>query len=89
MRELVELLARALVDEPDQVEVRELPQDEGILLELRVAPEDVGKVIGRQGRTIKAMRTLVHAAAIKSQARVSLELAEEHNRDRRPREEEE
>ena len=76
MRELVELLVRSLVDEPDAVDVREVESDGGVLIELRVAPDDVGKVIGRQGRTIKAMRTLVHAAAIKTDRRAELEIIE-------------
>ena len=76
MRELVELLVRSLVDEPDAVDVREVQSDGGVLIELRVAPDDVGKVIGRQGRTIKAMRTLVHAAAIKTDRRAELEIIE-------------
>ncbi len=77
MKELVELLAKSLVDHPDQVAVREVEDDQSLLLELRVAPDDVGKVIGRQGRTIMAMRTLVHAAAIKTQRRAQLEIVEE------------
>lgn len=81
MRELIELLARALVDEPDQVEVRETVEGDTVLLELRVAPDDIGKVIGKQGRTIKAMRTLVHAAGIKSQRRVQLEMADDRRQD--------
>ena len=76
MKELVELLARALVDQPDMVEVREVEDDQRILVEVRVAPGDVGKIIGRQGCTIKAMRTLLHAASIKSQKRADLEIIE-------------
>ncbi len=76
MRELVEILARSLVDEPDHVDVREVDHDDALIIELRVAPGDVGKVIGRQGRTINAMRTLVHAAAIKTQKRAQLEVVE-------------
>lgn len=91
MRELIELLARALVDEPDQVEVREIDEGDATLLELAVAPNDIGKVIGKQGRTIKAMRTLVHAASIKSQKRVLLEMADDRRRrppgDEEPNEE--
>ncbi len=85
MKDLIELLARALVDEPDQVEVRETVEGDTVLLELKVAPDDIGKVIGKQGRTIKAMRTLVHAAGIKSQRRIQLEMAD----DRRQTEESE
>jgi predicted RNA-binding protein YlqC (UPF0109 family) len=79
MRELIELLTRALVDEPDQVEVREIDEGDATLLEIRVAPNDIGKVIGKQGRTIKAMRTLIHAASIKSQKRVLLEMADDRH----------
>lgn len=74
MKELIEELTRSLVDQPDQVEVREVDGQEELLFEVRVAPDDVGKVIGRQGRTIKAMRTLLHAASIKSGRRTQLEV---------------
>ena len=77
MRELVELLTRALVDTPDAVDVREVEDHDMLIIELRVAPDDVGQIIGRQGRTIKALRTLVHAASIKSQRRVQLEVVED------------
>lgn len=83
MKELVELLARALVDRPELVDVRETEDERSIMLELRVAPADVGKVIGRQGRTIKALRTLVHAAAIRSQKNASLEVIDEEREARR------
>lgn len=74
MKELVELLAKALVDHPDQVEVRQVEDDYSISIELRVAPEDMGKVIGRQGRTAKAIRTLVKAAAGSERRRVNVEI---------------
>ena len=77
MKNLVELLARALVDEPDAVDVREVEDGELLVVELRVAAGDVGKVIGRQGRTVNAMRTLLHAASIKTQRRVQLEVIDE------------
>jgi hypothetical protein len=83
MKELVELLARALVDRPELVDVRETEDERSIMLELRVAPGDVGQVIGRQGRTIKALRTLVHAAAIRSQKNASLEVIDEEREARR------
>ncbi len=83
MKELVELLARALVDRPELVDVRETEDERSIMLELRVAPADVGKDIGRQGRTIKALRTLVHAAAIRSQKNASLEVIDEEREARR------
>ncbi len=63
MRELVEFLARSLVEEPDQVKVTELRRDQATVLELRVAPDDLGKVIGRQGRTARAIRTLLAASS--------------------------
>lgn len=77
MRELMELLTRSLVDSPDAVDVREIEDHDALIIELRVAPDDVGKIIGRQGRTIKALRTLLHAAAIKSNRRVQLEVVED------------
>ena len=63
MKEVLEYLARALVDEPDAVEVTEVEGDRSVILQLRVAPDDMGKVIGRGGRTAKAIRTVVRAAA--------------------------
>ncbi len=74
MKELIETLTRALVDEPGQVSVREVQTEDATVYELTVAPDDVGKVIGRQGRTIKALRTLLHAASIKTQRRAELEV---------------
>ena len=76
MKELIETIARALVEQPDDVEVREFDAEDTTVVELKVAPDDVGKVIGRQGRTIKAMRTLLHAASIKSNRRTQLEVIE-------------
>jgi len=64
--ELLDYIARELVDEPDSVEVTETPDDRGVLLTLRVAPDDMGKVIGRGGRTARAIRTVVKAAAIRA-----------------------
>ena len=75
-KELIETIARALVDEPDHVEVHEADREDAVVYELTVAPGDIGKVIGRQGRTIKALRTLLHAASIKSQRRAELEVME-------------
>ena len=74
MRELVETLAKALVDNPDQVQVKEVAGDREITLELTVAPEDMGKVIGKQGRIAKAIRTVVKAAAINTGKKVSVEI---------------
>jgi len=74
MKELVEILARALVDNPDKVSVTEREDENGVILELRVAPEDMGKVIGKQGRTARAIRTLVKASATRLHKRVTVEI---------------
>ena len=63
MKELVRIIATSLVDHPDQVEVTETETDEQITVELKVAPEDMGKVLGKQGRIAKSIRTVVRAAA--------------------------
>lgn len=75
MKELVEDIAKALVDLPDNVEVREIPGDP-IVLELKVAPGDVGKVIGRQGRTARSIRSVLAAAGSKKNRRYNLEVLE-------------
>lgn len=74
MKELVEIIAKALVDIPDSVQVNEVHGEQSIILELKVAPEDMGKVIGKQGRIAKAIRTVVKAAAIKENKRVVVEI---------------
>lgn len=74
MKELVEFLAKALVDYPEQVDVRQVEGERSIILELRVASEDMGKVIGKQGRIAKAIRTVVNAAAVKENKRVMVEI---------------
>jgi hypothetical protein len=66
MKELLEYLARELVDEPDAVEVTETPDDRGVSFTLRVAPDDMGKVIGRGGRTARAIRTVMKAAGMRA-----------------------
>jgi len=71
---LVEILARALVDKPDEVNVRVVEGEDGMVIELRVAPEDMGKVIGKQGRIAKAIRTLVKASATRQRKRVTVEI---------------
>lgn len=76
MGELVEYLAKSLVDEPDEVKVNEVESDKTILIELTVAPDDMGKVIGKQGRIAKAMRTVVKAAATKQNKRVVIEIGQ-------------
>jgi len=74
MRELVEVIAKALVDTPEAVSVNEVQGERSIILELKVAQEDMGKVIGKQGRIAKAIRTVVKAAAIKEDKRVTVEI---------------
>jgi predicted RNA-binding protein YlqC (UPF0109 family) len=74
MRELVEVIAKALVDDPDAVSVNEVTEQQSIILELKVASDDMGKVIGRQGRIAKAIRTVVKAAATKENKRVVVEI---------------
>ncbi|MEA4926292.1 MAG: KH domain-containing protein [Syntrophomonadaceae bacterium] len=74
MKELVETIARSLVDNPDEVKVIETENDRSVLLELRVAPDDMGKVIGKQGKIAKSIRTLTKAAAAKAGKRVAVEI---------------
>ena len=74
MAELVEFLAKSLVDHPESVSVTQSEAQDVILLELRVAPEDMGKVIGKQGRIAKAIRTLVKAATLKNDKPVFVEI---------------
>jgi len=76
VRELLEFLARELVDDPDAVEVTESADDRGVLLTLRVAPEDMGKVIGRGGRTARAIRSVVRAAATRQGLAVHVDIAD-------------
>ena len=76
MKELVEQIARALVDQPDKVQVREVQGEQTTVLELRVATEDLGKVIGKQGKTARAVRTLLAAAGMKVRKRFVLEILE-------------
>ena len=74
MGELVEFIAKSLVDNQDQVDVREVEGEQTVVIELRVAPEDMGKVIGKQGRIAKAIRAVVKAAAAKEKKRVVVEI---------------
>ncbi len=78
MKDLVQYLARSLVNNPDAVEVDETASDDGSLLKLKVAKEDLGRIIGKQGRTAKSIRTLLNAAASRSNRRVVLEIVEEN-----------
>ncbi len=74
MRELVEFIARSLVDHPEAVVVREVEGEHTIVIEVTVAPDDVGKIIGRQGRIVNALRTVVRAAAARADKRVTVEI---------------
>ncbi len=74
MKELVEILAKALVDQPEKVMVDLVEKDKSIVIELRVAPEDMGKVIGKQGRIAKAIRMVVKAAATRQNKKVMVEI---------------
>lgn len=76
MKELIVYIAKALVDFPDEVEVIEVEGEKTMVLELRVAREDLGKVIGKQGRTARALRTILNAAATKVKKRAVLEILE-------------
>ncbi|HEV7513196.1 MAG TPA: KH domain-containing protein [Candidatus Acidoferrum sp.] len=77
MKELVEIIARALVDRPDEVQVRTVGGAQVTVVELRVHADDLGKVIGRQGRTAKAIRTVLGAAGMKMRKRFTLEILED------------
>jgi predicted RNA-binding protein YlqC (UPF0109 family) len=77
MKELVESIARALVDHPEDVHVTTVEGPQGVVLELRVHADDLGKVIGRQGRTAKAIRTLLGASGMKLRKRFTLEIHED------------
>lgn len=72
MKELVEVIAKSLVDNKDEVSVREIEGNNSIIIELKVAESDMGKVIGKQGRIAKAIRTIVKSAAIKSNVKVTV-----------------
>ena len=76
LREVVETIAKALVDSPDEVAVNEVDGESATVLELKVAPQDLGKVIGKQGRTARAIRTLLRAAGMKLKKRFVLEILE-------------
>ena len=76
MAELLDYLARSLVDEPDAVRVEQVDEEGALVLRLHVAPDDVGKVIGRQGRVARALRTIVRAGAMRERRRVLLEIVD-------------
>ncbi len=76
MRDLLEFLAREIVDEPDAVEIAESHDDRGMLLSLHVAPDDMGKVIGRGGRTARALRAVIRAAGTRTGVHASVEIVD-------------
>ncbi|HVF57993.1 MAG TPA: KH domain-containing protein [Pyrinomonadaceae bacterium] len=76
MKDAVELIVKALVSEAEAVDVREVERDRATIIEVRVAEGDVGKIIGRQGRTIRALRSLLYAASVKREHRYVLEIVE-------------
>jgi uncharacterized protein len=79
VEELVREIAKALVDEPDAVEVQAVGRDENTVLKLKVAPQDVGKVIGKQGRTARSVRTILGAVSMKLHHRYTLDILEEED----------
>jgi predicted RNA-binding protein YlqC (UPF0109 family) len=76
MRETIEMVVKALVDDADAVDVREIEREGTTRIEIRVAQPDMGKVIGKQGRTVRALRSLVYAAGVKSHRRFVLDVVE-------------
>jgi hypothetical protein len=76
VKELIELIAKSLVDKPDNVQVSQLDGEQSSIIELKVAPEDVGKIIGKQGRNVQAIRVILSAAGMKLKKRFILELIE-------------
>ena len=76
MKELISVMAKSLVDKPDEVEIREIEGDVTTILELKVAKDDLGKVIGKQGKTAHAMRAILNATATKLKKRAVLEIIE-------------
>ncbi|MBN1551336.1 KH domain-containing protein [bacterium] len=83
MRDLVLFIAQALIDNPENVHVKEIEGNQTTVIELKVHPDDIGKVIGRQGRTANAIRTIVNAAALKAGKRVILEIIESQTESER------
>ena len=76
MKEAIEMVVKALVDDADAVDVREVDHQGSTVIEIRVAPADMGKIIGRQGRTVNALRSLAHAVGLKRKQRFVLEIVE-------------
>ena len=85
MKEFIEYVVKALVDYPDEVDIKELDGERVVVFELRLNPTDVGKIIGKQGRTITAIRTLLTSTAAKAGKRAMLEIIEPEGRERPPR----
>ena len=79
MKQLVENVCRALVDNPDHVKVTQIDGEQTTILELRVHPSDLGKVIGKQGRTARAIRTILNASGMKQKRRYNLEIIENYD----------
>jgi predicted RNA-binding protein YlqC (UPF0109 family) len=77
MKDLVQYLAKSLVNNPEAVEVKQAEGENGVILELRVAKEDLGRIIGKQGRTAKSIRTILNAAASRTNQKVTLEIVDE------------
>jgi predicted RNA-binding protein YlqC (UPF0109 family) len=77
VKEMLEYVARAIVDEPDAVEVTEVEGERSVILQLRVAPDDMGKVIGKRGRTVRAIRSLVRAASSREDVAPLVEIVED------------
>ena len=76
MKELVEMIAKSLVDNPDEIQITQLSGESSSIFELKVAPEDMGRIIGEQGRTVQAIRVILGAAGMKIKKRFSLDLIE-------------
>jgi len=76
VKELVELIAKSLVDNPEKVKVSQLDGEQSMIIELKVAPEDLGKIIGKQGRNVMAVRVILGAAGMKLKRRINLEIIE-------------
>ena len=79
MKELVQVIAKSLVDNPSEVYVNEVQGEQSVVLELRVAPEDMGKVIGKQGKVAKAIRTVVKAASLNVDKKVVVEILDDNS----------
>ena len=77
MKELVQVIAKSLVDNPSEVHVNEIQGEQDLILELRVAPEDMGKVIGKQGKVAKAIRTVVKAASLNVDKKIVVEILDD------------